>query len=140
MNSVEIIGNLTRDPQMRATKSGKSVASFSVAVNRKYTAPDGTEKEAADFVNVVAWGALADAVGNQLKKGSRVFIEGRYTTRTYESQQGGKKYITEVNANMIAIPLDIRQQRDASGFNQFGNPIHEEQKYSQSGFGDDVPF
>lgn len=140
MNSVEIIGNLTRDPQIRSTKSGKSVASFSVAVNRKYVAPDGTEKEVADFVNVVAWGSLAEAVGNQLHKGTRVFVEGRYSTRTYESQQGEKRYVTEVNANIIALPLDARPQRDTSGFNQFGNPIQEPQQYSQGNFGEDVPF
>lgn len=105
MNSVQIVGRLTRDPQMRATKSGQPVASFSVAVNRTYTTPTGEQKELTDFVNVVAWRNLAEAVGNQLKKGTRVFVEGRYTSRSYETPDGQKRYITEVNANMIAIPI-----------------------------------
>lgn len=82
MNSVQIMGNLTRDPQMRATKTGRAVASFSVAVNRTYSAPNGEQRELTDFVNVVAWGSLAEAVGNQLKKGTRVFVEGRYSSRS----------------------------------------------------------
>lgn len=105
MNSVQIVGRLTRDPQMRATKSGQPVASFSVAVNRTYTTPTGEQRELTDFVNVVAWRNLAEAVGNQLKKGTRVFVEGRYTSRSYETPDGQKRYITEVNANLIAIPI-----------------------------------
>jgi single-strand DNA-binding protein len=105
MNSVQILGNLTRDPQIRATKTGRSVASFSVAVSRNFVSPSGEQREMTDYINVVAWGYLADAVGNQLHKGSRVFVEGRYSTRNYEAQDGTKRYVTEVNANMIAIPL-----------------------------------
>ncbi len=105
MNSVQILGNLTRDPQLRATKTGKSVASFSVAVSRTFVTPQGEQREMTDFINVVAWGYLADAVGNQLHKGSRVFVEGRYTSRSYEGQDGVKRYVTEVIANLIAQPL-----------------------------------
>ena len=65
MNSVQVLGNLTRDPQIRATKTGRAVASFSIAVNRSYTTPQGEKKELTDFINVVAWGTLAEAVGNQ---------------------------------------------------------------------------
>lgn len=113
MNSVQILGNLTRDPQIRATKTGKSVASFSVAVSRTFVTPQGEQREMTDFINVVAWGYLADAVGNQLRKGSRVFVEGRYTTRSYEGQDGVKRYITEVIANLIAQPLGSNRQSQA---------------------------
>ena len=105
MNSVQIVGNLTRDPQIRATKTGRPVASFSVAVNRSYVSQTGEQKEITDYINVVAWGAIAEAVGNQLKKGSRVFVEGRYTTRSYETPDGQKRYVTEVTANLVALPL-----------------------------------
>lgn len=68
MNSVQILGNLGRDPIIRATKTGRSVASFSLAVSRNYTTPQGEQRELTDWINVVAWGPLAEAVGNQLKK------------------------------------------------------------------------
>lgn len=106
MNTVQILGNLGKDPDIRATGTGKTVASFSVAVTRKYTTQQGEAKELTDWINVVAWGSLAEAVGNQLKKGSRVFVEGRYSTRSYEDKNGNKRYVTEVIANMIAKPLE----------------------------------
>lgn len=106
MNTVQILGNLGKEPDIRATGTGKTVASFSVAVTRKYTTQQGEAKELTDWINVVAWGSLAEAVGNQLKKGSRVFVEGRYSTRSYEDKSGNKRYVTEVIANMIAKPLE----------------------------------
>lgn len=124
MNSVQIMGNLARDPNIRATKTGKAVASFTVAVNRNYTTPQGEQKEVTDWVNCIAWGNLAEAVGNQLKKGSRVFVEGRFTTRSYEDQSGQKRWISEVNANFIAVPLQTSSNssvRPPADFSQFGN-------------------
>lgn len=125
MNSVQVLGNLTRDPQIRATKTGRAVASFSIAVNRSYTTPQGETRELTDFINVVAWGGLAESVGNQLKKGTRVFVEGRYSTRNYEALDGSKRYVTEVVANLIAIPLQTKNTGNnisqAKGdFSQFG--------------------
>lgn len=124
MNSVQIMGNLARDPNVRMTKTGKAVASFTVAVNRNYTTPQGEQKEVTDWVNVIAWGNLAEAVGNGLKKGSRVFVEGRFTTRTYEDQSGQKRWISEVNANFMAVPLQTNSSSGAkpkADFSQFGN-------------------
>lgn len=126
MNSVQVLGNLTRDPQIRATKTGRAVASFSIAVNRSYTTPQGETRELTDFINVVAWGGLAESVGNQLKKGTRVFVEGRYSTRSYETQDGSRRYVTEVIANMIAKPLDTRQEAQHADFSQFGTVEPEE--------------
>ncbi len=124
MNSVQVLGNLTRDPQIRATKTGRAVASFCIAVNRSYTTPQGERKELSDFINVVAWGTLAEAVGNQLKKGTRAFVEGRYATRSYEAQDGSRRYVTEVVANLIALPLGTHAQPGSSGtaadWSQFG--------------------
>ena len=90
MNSVQVMGNLARDPVVRATKTGRAMASFTVAVNRSFTTPQGEQREITDWINVVAWGNLAEAVGNQLKKGSRVFVDYsflRYTRRTEKMGQ-----------------------------------------------------
>lgn len=111
MNSVQILGNLARDPVVRATKTGRAVASFTVAVNRNFTTPQGEQKEITDWINVVAWGNLAESVGNQLRKGMRVFVEGRYTSRSYDTQDGQRRWAYEVNANMVALPLAVASSR-----------------------------
>lgn len=105
MNTVQITGNLAKDPIIRVTKTGKPVASFSIAVNRRITKQNGDTLELTDWVNITAWGNLAEAVGNELIKGSYVFIEGRYATRFYDAPDGQRRYITEVVANMIAKPI-----------------------------------
>lgn len=98
LNKVMIIGNLGRDPELRYTASGQAVASFSVAVNRRWTTPEGEQRDATDWFNVVAWRNLAEICQQYLRKGSPVYIEGRLQTRTYEDQQGQRRYWTEVVA------------------------------------------
>lgn len=115
MNSVQVLGNLVRDPQIRATKTGRAVASFSIAVNRSYTTAQGETRELTDLINIVAWGTLAETVGNQLRKGARVFVEGRYSTRSYEAADGSRRYVTEVVANLIALPLGTHQEQKRTG-------------------------
>lgn len=127
MNTVQILGNLTREPEMKATRTGKAVARITVAVSRSYTTQTGEKKELTDFISVIAWGRLAEAVANQLHKGTRVFVEGRYSTRSYEAQDGSRRYVTEVVANMIAKPLDTRQEAQHADFSQFGTVEPEEQ-------------
>ena len=143
MNSVQIMGNLARDPVIRATKTGRSVAAFTVAVNRNYTTPQGEQRQFTDWVNVVAWGTLAEAVGNQLRKGAYVFVDGRYSTRSYEAQDGTKRYVTEVIANMIAIPLNLTSRQERGDFSQFGTPAQKvEQPKLDEPFpeGEEIPF
>lgn len=129
MNIVQITGNLAKDPTIRATKTGKPVASLSIAVNRKITKQNGDTLELTDWVNVTAWGNLAEAVGNELTKGSYVFIEGRYSTRSYDTPDGQRRYVTEVVANMIAKPIGSNQQSMNAGFSggtsvtQFSAPV-----------------
>ena len=121
MNSVQILGNLTREPELRATKTGKAVARFTVAVSRSYMTQTGEKKELTDFITVIAWGKLAEAAGSQLHKGTRVFAEGRYATRSYEAQDGSRRYVTEVVANLIALPLSTNtQQGTQADWSQFG--------------------
>lgn len=105
MNTVQITGNLAKDPIIRATKTGKAVASFSVGVSKKITKMNGDILDLTDWINVTAWGNLAEAVGNELTKGSYVFIKGRYSTRSYDTPDGQRRYVTEVVANMIAKPI-----------------------------------
>ena len=90
MNKVIILGRLTADPEIRYTQAGKAVASLTIAVNR------GFGSDSADFINCVAWEKLAEIIGNNLSKGSQVLVEGRMQNRSYENNQGEKRFITEV--------------------------------------------
>jgi single-strand DNA-binding protein len=104
LNKAMIIGNLTRDPEVRTTPQGTSVASFSVATNFVWTDQSGQKQEKAEYHNVVAWRKLAEIIGQYLKKGSKVYIEGRLSTRDWTGQDGAKKYRTEITAeNMIML-------------------------------------
>lgn len=99
MNKVFLIGRLTRDPELRYTGSNTAVATFSLAVNRNFTNQSG-ERE-ADFINIVVWRKQAENVKNYLQQGSQVAIDGRLQTRSYDDQNGQKRYVTEVVADNV---------------------------------------
>ena len=99
MNKVFLIGRLTRDPELRYTGSNTAVASFSIAVNRNFQNQQG-ERE-ADFINIVVWRKQAENVKNYLSQGSQVAIDGRIQTRSYDDQNGQKRYVTEVVADNV---------------------------------------
>lgn len=104
LNKAMVIGNLTRDPEMRTTPQGTSVCSFSVATSFIWTDQAGQKQERTEFHNIVAWRKLAEICGQYLKKGSKVYIEGRLQTRDWLGQDGSKKYRTEIIAeNMIML-------------------------------------
>lgn len=104
LNKAMIIGNLTRDPEVRTTPAGTSVTSFGVATNFVWNDANGQRQERAEFHNVVAWRKLAEIIGQYLHKGSKVYIEGRLQTRSWDDQNGNKKYMTEIVAeNMIML-------------------------------------
>ena len=105
LNKVMIVGNLGRDPEMRYTPSGRPVASFSVACSRSWVTSDGERREDTEWFNVVAWGGLAEACNQFLRKGSRVYVGGRLQTRSWNDQTGYKHYRTELVANEL-VPLD----------------------------------
>ncbi len=94
-NRVELIGNLTRDPELRYTPNGAAVATFSIATNRSYMV-DGERKEEADFHRCVAWNKLAELCSQLLKKGVRVFVSGRLQNRSWEGQDGQQRTMTEI--------------------------------------------
>lgn len=99
-----LIGNLTRDPELRKTANGQSVASFSVATNRSFTTQTGEKKEQVDYHNIVAWGRLAEICAQYLTKGKKVYVDGRIQNREWEGTDGQKRYRTEVVVeNMIML-------------------------------------
>lgn len=104
LNKVMIIGRLTRDPEVKTTPSGQNVANFSLATSFKWKDKAGEQKEKTEFHNIVAWRKLAEIIGQYLKKGSQIYLEGRLETRNWEGDDGKKRYRTEIIAdNMIML-------------------------------------
>jgi single-strand DNA-binding protein len=104
LNKAMIIGNLTRDPEVKTIPNGTTVASFSIATNYVWTDQAGQKQEKVEYHNIVAWRRLAEICGQYLKKGSKIYIEGRLQTRDWTGQDGVKKYRTEIIAeNMIML-------------------------------------
>ena len=102
-NRAIVLGNLTRDPESRTLPSGQTVVNFSIATNRVYTDKSGAKQQTAEFHNVVAFGKLADICGRYLGKGKMVLIEGRLQTRSWQGQDGLKRYRTEIVAENMQL-------------------------------------
>lgn len=102
-NKAIVIGNLTRDPEMRTIPSGQTVCNFSMATNRTWTDQSGVKQTAVEYHNIVAWRKLAEIIGQYLKKGSLVMIEGRLQTRTWQAQDGTNRYRTEIVAENMQM-------------------------------------
>ena len=118
MNSVQLLGNLARDPEVRYTQSGRAVATFTVAASNTYVDSATNEtKEQTAFVNCVAWGKTGEAVGN-CKKGERLLVNGRIQTRSYDTQDGQKRYVTEVVAGFVGVSL-LNESSEPSNFDNF---------------------
>lgn len=113
VNQVTLMGNLTRDPELRQTPTGQSVCSFSLALNRSYKAADGEWQEATDYIDVVAWAGLGERVAQYLSKGRRCLVQGRLQSRSWE-QEGQKRSKVEVLANDVTF-LDSRGTSDDGG-------------------------
>lgn len=104
LNKVQIIGRITQDIELRQTPNGQSVTTLSIATNRNWTDGAGMKQEQAEFHNVVLWAKLAEIASQYLAKGRRVYIEGRLQTRSWEAQDGSKRYRTEIiGENMIML-------------------------------------
>lgn len=104
LNKVMLIGNLTRDPELKKTTGGQSVCTFSIATNRTYTDASGQKKDQVEYHNIVTWAKLAEICGQYLVKGKKIYVDGRLQTREWDGQDGQKKYRTEVVAeNMIML-------------------------------------
>jgi single-strand DNA-binding protein len=104
LNKAMLIGNLTRDPELRNTPSGQSVASFSLATNLVWTDQSGQQQKKTEFHNIIAWRKLGEVCAKYLHKGSKIYIEGRLQTTDWTGQDGVKRYRTEIVAeNMIML-------------------------------------
>ena len=114
LNKVELIGNLTRDPELKYTPQGTAVCTFSVATNRQWKTESGDAKEDAEFHRIVAWNKLAEICANLLQKGRKVYVEGRLQTRSWQGQDGAQRQTTEVVINDMII-LDNRGAGAAPG-------------------------
>lgn len=101
LNKVFLLGNLTRDPELRHTGNGTAVASFSIAVNRSYKGSDGDYKKEVAFFNIVVWGKTGENCAKYLSKGKSVLVEGRLSNRSYEDKEGQKRNITEIVADQV---------------------------------------
>lgn len=109
LNRVQIIGNLTRDPELRYTPNGTAVCSFSVATNRNWTTDSGEKKEEAEFHRVVAWNKLAEICSQFLTKGRKVYLEGRLSTRSWNAQDGSQRSTTEIIISDMIL-IDSRRE------------------------------
>jgi single-strand DNA-binding protein len=114
LNKVMLIGNLGKDPELRYTTSGVAVATFTLATNESWRDQDGNTQERTEWHNLVAWRKLAEICGEWLKKGKKVYIEGRIQTRSYDDKNtGARRYITEIVADNM-IMLDSRGMAETS--------------------------
>ncbi len=113
LNKVQLIGNLGKDPELKYTSAGVAVATFSIATSDSWKDQEGNAQERTEWHNIVAWRKLAEICGEWLKKGKRVYIEGRLQTRNYE-KDGVKRYVTEIVADQL-IMLDGGGQRSTNG-------------------------
>lgn len=116
LNRAQLIGNLTSDPELRQIPSGRTVATFSIATNSSWTDANGQRQDKAEFHNIVCWGKLAEIVGQYLKKGRKVYAEGKLQTRNWEGEDGVKRYKTEIVAdNVIMLDRGAESPNGAPG-------------------------
>ena len=137
VNKVILVGRLGADPQLKYTPSGRANASFNVATNTVWKDQEGNQQERTDWHRVVAWGKLAEVMGEWLKKGSSVYLEGRLQTRSYEDSNNVKKYITEVVVSDMEM---LGRKGEGSAPSDGGAPPED---FNQEGAGtgeDDLPF
>ncbi len=132
LNKAFIIGNLTRDPELKALPSGMSVASFSVATNRMWKDASGARQEATDYHNIVVFGRQAETVSQYMKKGSNVFVEGRMQTRSWDGQDGKKQYRTEVVADRVQFGSRASGAGEGAGATSFGSSSESSKKTNET--------
>lgn len=112
LNKVLLIGNLGADPELRYTPGGTQVATFSIATSERWKGQDGKVQESTEWHRIVAWGKLAEICGQYLRKGSRIYIEGKLQTRKWQDRDGSDRYITEIVAREMKM-LDTRNSAPA---------------------------
>ncbi|MCK9295651.1 MAG: single-stranded DNA-binding protein [Desulfobulbaceae bacterium] len=134
INKAIIIGNLGSDPEVRYTQSGTAVANFNVATTEKWKGQDGQMQEQTEWHRIVAFARLAEICGEYLSKGSKVYVEGRIQTRSWNDKDGNKRYTTEIVAREMKM-LDPKGGSSSAAGNYAEEPPPPEPR-----MGDDVPF
>lgn len=127
INSVTLVGRLTRDPELRRTQQGDAVTSFTLAVNRNYTAKDGQQQ--ADFINCVVWRKQAENVEKYCSKGSMVGVEGRLQSRSYDNAQGQKVFVTEVFCSSVQFITSNQKSQSQFQNNSVDNTFNNTQQF-----------
>lgn len=150
LNRTQLIGNLTADPELKQIPGGQVVAKFSVATSFNWTDQAGQKQSKSEFHNIIAWRKLAEICGQYLKKGSKVFVEGRLQTSSWEGEDGVKRYRTEIVAeNMIMLgakgnaegPVFVDNERSAGGISNDNSQSSEPVAVSEDEVSiDDLPF
>ena len=129
MNKVILSGRLVRDPELRYTQTGKAVASFTLAVNRRFS---HNQEQTADFIPIVVWDKLAEVCSKHLFKGSQVLIKGRIQIRSYDAQDGSKRYVTEVIAQELEFmgskPTALESKPLSPQAQNFGQEVHPDEE------------
>lgn len=141
LNKVILMGRFTRDPELRSTPQGISTCSFSIAVDRNFVRPG--EERKADFINCVAWRQTAEFISKYFKKGSMVALEGSIQTRSWDDQDGKKRYATDVVVNQVYFAESKRDSQSAMGGDDFasaGDFGSLPEPISPMGTDDDLPF
>jgi single-strand DNA-binding protein len=136
LNKALLYGNLTRDPELRALPSGQQVATFGLATNRSFRNKEGQQQEQTEFHNIVAFGRTAEVMGQYLKKGRPVFVEGRIQTRSWEAE-GQKKYRTEIVVDNFQFGPQAGGDRDGGGRQA---PAAEDQSQQQDTGSDSIQY
>jgi len=136
LNKVTLIGHLGQDPEIRYTKNGQAVATFSLATNERWLDQEGNQQERTEWHNMVAWTKLAEICGQWLKKGHQIYAEGRLQTRTWDDNNGVKHYKTEVVLNDMIM---LGAKREGNGNSHSEGRASSPMEHS-SGPPDDLPF
>ena len=141
MNKVILKGRLARDPELKYTTSGKGVASFTIAVNRRHSSNNNNQGPTADFIPCIAWEKLAEIVANNLIKGSEVLVEGRMQVRSYDAQDGSKRYVTEVILTEVEFCGSKKDNHGGDGAPAGGNSQNDLGSFGGTPVpDDDIPF
>lgn len=141
VNKVILIGNLGKDPEVRTLENGTSVAKFPLATTESYKNRNGEKIESTEWHNIVVWRGLAEIAEKYLKKGSRVFIEGKIRSRSWEDKDGNKKYITEIEAdNLMMLDSRSSSRPEEGGMGGGGYQDNTSVVSGDGGEVDDLPF
>ena len=136
VNKVILVGRLGADPEVKTVTSGQTVCRLSVATSENWTDRDGQKQERTEWHRIVVWGRLAEICGQHLSKGRQVYVEGRLQTRSWEDQQGQKRYTTETVANTVQF-LGASSDRGVAPSNNASNDFGPEPSFDSS---EEIPF